>query len=231
MKWTRNLRGWLATCSAMGLLSVAASPVHGITVMRDPMQGAGFVDVAGGLPLILGAPVSAPLEIDIVFNEMRHIELMNSATTTVEFGVGNTGNTADLDYKIVFDLSDMNGDLITTDALVVQNTVQGGFINVVNLDLTPLPAVIFHDMHVRVEASFDGANTGSGLFDFYMAGGGGDSGTAVSGPIRFNRAVVGEWIPEPGTAGLGLLGLTGLLLSRRRELARGATRMQRRCRA
>jgi hypothetical protein len=200
----------------MWLLSVAAQHGHAITVMRDPIQGAGFVNVDGGLPLVLGAPVSAPLEVDIVFNEMRHIQLMDGATTTVEFGIGNTGNTSALDYKIVFDLSDMNGNLITTDALVVQDTVQGGFIKAHNLELTPLPPVIFHDMHVRVEAGYAGANTGSGLFDFYIAGGGGEVGTAVSGPIRFNRAVVGEWVPEPATAGLALLAMALTQLRRRR---------------
>jgi MYXO-CTERM domain-containing protein len=199
------------------MLLAAAQHGHAITVTRDPIQGAGFVNVDGGLPLVLGAPVTAPLEVDIVFSEMRHIQLMDGSTTTVEFGIGNTGNTSALDYKIVFDLSDMNGNLITTDALVVQDTVQGGFIKAHNLDLTPLPPVIFHDMHVRVEADFAGANSGSGLFDFYIAGGGGDSGTGVSGSIRFNRAVVGEWVPEPATAGLGLLGLALLPFHRRRN--------------
>ena len=73
----------------------------------------------------------------------------------------------DLNYRIVFDLSDMSGNLITNDAFVVQNTATAGFIQIVNLDLTPLPPVIFHDMHVRVETSFAGLNTGSGLFDLY----------------------------------------------------------------
>jgi MYXO-CTERM domain-containing protein len=218
MKCTVILRGSFVMCVVAWLLPIAASQVQAVTFTRDPMQGAGFVEVEGGLPIILGAPVSSPLEVDIVFTDMQHIQLMDGATTTVEFGIGNTGNTANLDYRIVFDLSDMAGNLITTDALVVQNTVQGGFIQVINLDLTPLPPVIFHDMHVRVEASFAGPNTGAGRFDLFMAGGAGSSGTGVSGPIRFNRAVVGVWVPEPTAAGLGLLGLACLLLHRRSHI-------------
>jgi hypothetical protein len=212
MMCTLHLRGSFVMCVVVWLLPSVASHVQAVTVMRDPMQGAGFVDVEGGIPLILGAPVSAPLEVDIVFTDMQHIQLMDGASTTVEFGIGNTGNTANLNYRIEFNLSDMSGNLITNDALVVQNTASGGFFQVVNLDLTPLPPVKFHDMHVRVEASFDGPNSGGGLFDLFMAGGAGSSGTGVSGPIRFNRAVVGIWVPEPTTAGLGSLGLAGLLL-------------------
>jgi hypothetical protein len=217
MMFTFNLRGWFVMCVVVWLLPIAASHVQAITVMRDPIQGAGFVEVNGGLPLILGAPVSSPLEVDIVFTDMRHIQLMDGATTTVEFGIGNTGNSSPLNYRIVFDLSDMSGNLITNEALVVQDTASAGFIKILNLDLTPLPAVKFHDMHVRVEASFAGLNSGSGLFDLYMAGGAGSSGTGVSGPIRFNRAVVGVWVPEPTAAGLGILGFAGLLLLRRKS--------------
>jgi hypothetical protein len=155
--------------------------------------------------------------VDIVFTDMQHIQLMDGATTTVEFGIGNTGNTAALNYRIEFNLSDMGGNLITDDALVVQNTIAGGLIQVVNLDLTPLPAGKFHDMHVRVDASFAGPNTGGGLFDLYMAGGAGSSGTGVSGPIRFNRAVVGIWVPEPAAAGLGLIAITCVALRLRRR--------------
>jgi hypothetical protein len=215
MMCTNTGRRRLVASLAVLLPVAATSHTHAVTVMRDPIQGAGFVEVAGGTPLILGAPVSSPLDVDIVFTDMRHIELMNGASTTVEFGIGNTGNTADLDYRIVFDLSDMSGNLITNEALVVQNTAPAGFIQIVNLDLTPLPPVIFHDMHVRVEASFDGANTGSGLFDLYIAGGAGDVGTGVSGPIRFNRAIVGEWIPEPAAAALAIIALAGLMIQHR----------------
>ena len=197
---------WLVRDVRCRVAAAQAAPhVQAITVMRDPMQGAGFVEVQGGIPLVLGVPVSSPLDVDIVFTDMQHIQLMDGATTTVEFGIGNTGNTADLNYRIEFNLSDMSGNLITNDALVVQSTASGGFLHIVNLDLTPLPAVKFHDMHVRVDASFAGPNTGGGLFDLFMAGGAGSSGTGVSGPIRFNRAVVGVWVPEPTTAGLGLL--------------------------
>ena len=167
--------------------------------------------------LSFSARVSSPLEVDIVFTEMRHIQLMDGATTTVEFGIGNTGNSSPLNYRIEFNLSDMSGNLITDDALVVQSTASGGFIQIVNLDLTPLPAVKFHDMHVRVDATFAGLNSGSGLFDLFMAGGAGSSGTGVSGPIRFNRALVGVWVPEPTSAGLGLLGFACLLLLRRKS--------------
>jgi hypothetical protein len=210
-------------CVVVWLLPIAAPHVRAITVMRDPIQGAGFVEVNGGLPLILGAQVSSPLEVDIVFTDMQHIQLMDGATTTVEFGIGNTGNSSPLNYRIVFDLSDMSGNLITNEALVVQDTASAGFIKVVNLDLTPLPAVKFHDMHVRVETSFAGLNSGSGLFDLYMAGGAGSVGTGVSGPIRFNRAVVGIWVPEPAAAGLAWLGLACLLLHRPRWLRTNGT--------
>jgi PEP-CTERM motif len=196
------------TCVA----GLAVSPVRATTVMRDPLQGAGFVDVDGGVPLVLGAPAETPLEVDFVFNQMRHIELMEGASTNIEFGIGNTGNDADLDYRIVFDLSDMNGDLLTNDLLVSESTAAAGTINIVALDLTPLPAVIFHDFHIRVETKFVDPNSGGGLFDFYVAGGGGDVGTSVSGPIRFNRAVVGEWVPEPSAILLGVMGLGGLVL-------------------
>jgi len=195
-----------ATC-----LAVAASPAMATAVMRDPMQGAGFVDVDGGVPLILGAQAETPLEVDFVFNEMRHIELRDGATTNIEFGIGNTGNDGDLDYRIVFDLGDMNGDLITNELLVSESTAAAGTINIVALDLTPLPPVIFHDFHIRVETEFIDPNTGSGLFDFYVAGGGGDVGTSVSGPIRFNRALVGEWVPEPTATLLVVIGLGALL--------------------
>ena len=217
MMCTLHLRGWFVMGVVVWLLPSAAPQVQAITVMRDPIQGAGFVEVNGGTSSHPRAPVSSPLEVDIVFTDMRHIQLMDGATTTVEFGIGNTGNTANLNYRIEFNLSDMSGNLITNDALVVQNTASGGFIQIVNLDLTPLPPVKFHDMHVRVEASFAGPNSGSGLFDLYMAGGAGSSGTGVSGPIRFNRAVVGVWVPEPTAAGLGVLGFACLLLLRRKS--------------
>jgi hypothetical protein len=215
MMCTLHLRGWFAMCVVLWLLHSAAPQVQAITVMRDPIQGAGFVEVQGGTPLILGAPVSSPLEADIVFTDMQHIQLMDGATTTVEFGIGNTGNSSPLNYRIEFNLSDMSGNLITDDALVVQGTASAGFIQIMNLDLTPLPAVKFHDMHVRVETNFAGLNSGSGLFDLYMAGGAGSAGTGVSGPIRFNRAVVGIWVPEPAAAGLAWLGLACLLLHRK----------------
>jgi hypothetical protein len=217
MNRTGNVRGWYVMCVAVWLLLIVASRVEAVTFTRDPMQGGGVVEVEGGLPLILGAPVSSPLEVDIVFTDMQHIQLMDGASTSVEFGIGNTGNSSPLNYRIEFNLSDMSGNLITDDALVVQNTASGGFIQVVNLDLTPLPPVKFHDMHVRVDASFAGLNSGSGLFDLYMAGGAGSSGTGVSGPIRFNRAVVGIWVPEPTTVGSGLIALTCLVLPLRRR--------------
>jgi hypothetical protein len=218
MNCTGNVRGWFVMCAAAWLLLIVAPRVEAVTFMRDPMQGGGVVEVEGGIPLILGAPVSSPLEVDIVFTDMQHIQLMDGATTTVEFGIGNTGNTAALNYRIEFNLSDMSGNLITDDALVVESTAQGGFFHIVNLDLTPLPAVKFHDMHVRVDASFAGLNNGSGLFDLFMAGGAGSSGTGVSGPIRFNRAVVGIWVPEPAAAGLGLIAIACVALRLRRRM-------------
>jgi PEP-CTERM motif len=200
----------------VGLSLALAADSYAVTVVRNPVQGAGFVDVDGGLPLILGAPVGDPLQIDFVFEDMRHIELMKGATTNIEFGIGNTGNNRDLSYRIVFDLSDMNGNLITNEALVLDSTAPAGFNHIVNLDLTPLPEVVFHDFHIQIDTHFADGSTGDGLFDFYVAGGGGDPNTGVSGPIRFNRAVVGEWVPEPATVTLGLVGLGVLLLSRRR---------------
>jgi len=211
----RKMQRVLVASAALTMLFVAASQAHAVTLMKDPVQGAGFVEVdLGGLPTILGAPVGTPLELDVVFNEMRHIELMEGATTTVEFGVGNTGNNVDLNYRIVFDLSDMNGNLITNEALVVEDTATAGTIKAHQLNLTPLPAVIFHDFHIKVETEFE-TGGGSGLFDLYVAGGGGD-GAAVSGPIRFNRALVGEWVPEPSSAALAMIPLAGLTFHRRR---------------
>jgi hypothetical protein len=168
--------------------------------------------------------VGSPLDYDVVFTDMQHIQLMSGATTTAEFAIGNTGNTADLNYHIAFDLSDMQGNLITTNALVVDSTAPAGFFHIVSLDLTPLPPVIFHDFHVRVETSFIGANTGSGLFDFSMAGGAGDLGTAVSGPVRFNRAVVGQWVPEPSGAALAWMAIAAMVHQLRRSSRRSARR-------
>ncbi len=190
------------------LVFLGESPqAQGITIPVNPVQGAGIVDVdLGPGPLILGAPVGTPLEIDFVFNDMKHIELLiDGATTDIEFGIGNAGNNVDLPYRIVFDLSDQHGNLITQDALVVEGIAPAGFIHVASQNLSPLPAVIFHDFHVRVETEGVG-----GLFDLFVAGGAGDFGTVVSGPVTFNRAAVGKWIPEPSTFVLTALGLLGL---------------------
>ena len=201
-----NVFGWL-------LMSLVAD-VNAATVMvaRDPVEGAGFVDVEVGLPLVLGAPVGVPLEVDVQLTEMRHIELMPGASTDIEFGIGNTGNNIDLPYRILFNLSDEKGNLITQDVLDVQGNAQAGFIDIVSQPLTSLPPVIFHDFHILVETEDIG-----GTFDLYVAGGGGDPGTSVSGPITFNRAVVGVWIPEPSSALIGLIGFGSLLLLRRRR--------------
>ena len=223
MMCRHKLQMALVVGTVIGTLLADSIDSYAVTVVRNPVQGAGFVNVDGGLPLILGVPVGDPLLIDFVFEEMRHIELMNSATTNIEFGIGNTGNSHDLSYRIVFDLSDMHGNLITNEALVVDSTASAGFIHIVNLDLTPLPPVIFHDFHIRIDTHFADGSTADGLFDFYVAGGAGDPGTGVSGPIRFNRAVVGEWVPEPASVTLGLLGL-GVLLLFRRRLAFGRDR-------
>ena len=218
---TETLRGRLVVMVVVWLPLVIASRAHAVTLVRDAVQGAGFVEVdLGPLPTILGAPVGTPLEVDVVFTDMRHIELMDGSTTTVEFGIGNTGNNEDLNYRIVFDLSDMHGNLITNEALVVEDTATAGTIKAHQLDLTPLPAVIFHDFHISVETDFV-SGSGSGLFDLYVAGGGG-GGAVVSGPIRFNRALVGEWVPEPSTATLALLALAATLsrsMAPRRRIA------------
>jgi hypothetical protein len=202
VKFTNNLRSAATISTCAVLLFLMVSSARAITVTRNPVQGAGFVNVdLGPLPLVLGAPVGTSLNYDVVLSNMQHIELMSGATTTAEFAIGNTGNTANLNYHIAFDLSDMQGNLITTNALVLNSTAPAGFIHLVNLDLSPLPPVKFHDFHVRIDTSFAGPNTGSGRFDFSMAGGAGDFGTGVSGPVRFNRAVVGQWVPESsGTA-------------------------------
>ena len=199
-------------------LLMAPSRAGAITFLRDPVQGAGFVDVDGALPTILGAPVGTPIAADFVFTDMQHIQTMEGATTTVEFGVGNTGNSSELDYRIVFDLSEMDGSLLTNELLVVERTAPPGVIQALSLPLTPVPALIFHDFHVAIETSFAEDNTGSGLFDLYVAGGG---GSTVSGPVRFNRAVEGVWaVPEPHTAMLSLLGIGALCrLAHRRRTA------------
>jgi hypothetical protein len=201
-------------------LLMGSSRAGAITFMRDPVQGAGFVDVEGALPAILGAPVGTPVAVDFVFTEMQHIQTLEGATTTIEFGVGNTGNSADLNYRIVFDLSEMDGSLLTNELLVVEGTAPNGVIQALDLPLTLVPALIFHDFHVSIETSFTETNTGGGLFDLYVAGGGGGGG-AVSGPVRFNRAVEGVWaVPEPHTAMLSLLGISALYgLAHRRRAA------------
>lgn len=199
----------------LGCITLIASTSHAAEFLVDPVEGAGFVDVdAGALPQILGAPVGTLLELDYLFNDMKHIQLDEGASTNIEFGVGNTGNSVDLDYRIVFDLSDMNGDLITNEAIVVEGTAFAGSIKAENLSLQPLPPVKFHDFHISVETSFADPVSG-GLFDFYVAGGGGDLGTVVSGPVRFNRATVGIWVPEPA-AWMLLLTALGLTITTRR---------------
>lgn len=200
----------LATVTIL-VSSGAPQQAEGKTIMVDPVQGAGFVDVdAGPLPQILGAPIGTDLEVDFVFNDMKHIELFEGASTDIEFGIGNTGNSKGLPYRIIFDLSDEHGNLITQDALVVDNIAPANVIQVLDLDLTPLPAVIFHDFHVRVETQGEG-----GLFSLYVAGGAG--GTAgVSGPVTFNRAEVGDWIiPEPTSLTFAALSLLSLSWRRR----------------
>lgn len=203
-----------ATSLACGVL--LAAPALAATYMVDPIPGAGYVEVdAGPLPQILGASVGAPLELDYVLKDMKHIQLSSGASTNIEFAVGNTGNNVDLDYRIVVDLSDMNGNLITNDAIVVQGTAAAGFIDLQNLPLQPLPPLKFHDFHISVETSFV-SPVGGGLFDFYVAGGGGDPGTGVSGPVRFNRASVGIWTPEPSSLALALpLACLGWLRTRK----------------
>lgn len=196
------------------VLAISASSVflgtsqraEGITIQVNAVQGAGFVDVdPGPLPQILGAPVGTVLEVDFVLNDMKHIELLDGASTNIEFGIGNTGNEVELPYRIVFDLSDEHGNLITHDALVVVGLAPANVFHIINLDLTPLPAVIFHDFHVRVETL-----GGGGLFSLFVAGGAGGTGS-VSGPITFNRAEVGDWIiPEPSGITLLWLAMFGL---------------------
>lgn len=218
----QNLSPRMVLIAVVCAVWLVALPAAAVTIEKPAVQGAGFVTVDPGCcPTILGAPAGMPLNVDVVFENMDHVELMDGATTNIEFGVGNhAGNNADLEYHITFDLSDMAGNLITTDALTVDGAVSAGDINAHNLDLTPLPPVIFHDFHVKVETMFKGPNTGSGLFDLYIAGGGGDDGTVVSGPVRFNRAIVGKWIPEPSAAILALLALTALSCGRMRSTFR-----------
>ena len=119
----------------------------------------------------------------------------------------------ELPWRIVFDLSDEHGNLITNEALVVEGVAMPNVINLVNMaELAPLPAVIFHDFHVRVETVGE-----QGLFNLYVAGGAGGTGT-VSGPVIFNRAMVGDWaVPEPSTLVLTALALFTLLAHGRRR--------------
>jgi hypothetical protein len=197
--------------NSLALVAFAAAAsipqtLSAVEFVVDPIQGAGFVSVdAGGLPQILGAPVGTPLELDYIFSNMQHVELDASPSTNMEFGVGNTGNNVDLDYRIVVDLSDMNGNLLTNEAIVIEGTAQAGFIDIVGQPLLPLPPITFHDFHISITTEFADPVSGGGLFDLYFAGGGGDPGTSVSGPVIFNRAQVGQWIPEPSTAALLLL--------------------------
>lgn len=224
---TNTLRCRLVVAVAVWLPLVVTSLTHAITLVEDPIQGAGFVDVdLGPPPTIAGAPVGTPLEVDVVFSNMRHIELMNGATTNVEFAIGNTANSANLIYSIFFALSDMHGDLITPELPLVNSVAPAGLFQIVNIDLTPLPAVIFHDFHVRVDTQFEGPNNGTSLFDLFIAGGAGDLGTGASGPVKFNRAVVGEWVPEPSSAALTILGSSCLLLGTgaRRIVPRSGTK-------
>lgn len=205
---------------ALALLAVVSNYSRAAVVERNPTQGAGFVDVDNFD--FFGVRAGTPFEVDVVFTDMQHIELLvQGATTNIEFGIGNTTNDVDLNFEITFDLSDELGNLITQDALFVAGTAQAGFIQAINLDLTPLPPVIFHDFHIFVKTEF--VEPADGLFDLRVAGGGGVPGTIVSGPIRFNRAVVGDWgVPEPTTFAVwSLLGacVTGVGLRRRSRAA------------
>jgi hypothetical protein len=179
-----------------------------VDIVRDPMCSGGACEVDNFD--LFGAPVGTPLEVDVTFTDMQHISLSASPSTNIEFGIGNTGNNVDLPYRIVFDLSDMNGNLITNEQLVVDDTAPAGTIHVVSLPLTPLPAdTIFHDFHIRVDTQC-AVGAVCNTFDLRVAGGGGDIGTAVSGPIRFNRAVKGSWVPEPSASVLLAVGLVAI---------------------
>ena len=215
----RALKSGLVT-SAIVLAMLATTPHAGaITIDRTPVQGAGLVTVANGLPLILGAPVGTLLEVDIVFTDMQHIELLPGTNTNIEFGIGNTGNPNELAYRIVFDLTDEFGNRITNEHLVVESTAPDNVFHIPNQpQLILLPEVTFHGIRITVETAGDIGTD----FDLFVAGGAGDPGTGVSGPIVFNRAVVGVWTPstpEPITAALGLMGLATLGMATRRRVA------------
>lgn len=210
----KNLMSALTrTCWVLCVVLLVSAPAAAVDISRDPSCGGGACDVDNfGL---FGVAVG-PLEVDVIFTDMQHIALAQGPTTNIEFGIGNTTGNADLDYRIVFDLSDMQGNLITNELLVVENTAPAGFNHIVSLPLTPLPPdTIFHDFHISVETECAVAGA-CNTFDLRVAGGGGDPGTLVSGPIHFNRAEKGAWVPEPSTALLSLIGLVLVGLRRGR---------------
>ena len=183
--------------SALLVLLLASHSAQAVDIVRDPQCGAGFCDVDN--LSILGAPAGIPLDVDVLFPNLKHIETDSSGapTTNAEFSINNTGNSADLHYEITMDLGDLNGNALTSGLLVHKDTAPAGLSHIVNMPLTPVPAgLVFNEVQfsVETECAVPGACS---TFDFLAAGGGGSS-TAASGPIRFNRAQGGFSIPEPG---------------------------------
>jgi hypothetical protein len=210
--WMIPSRTVAAVFTSVGVLAVHAAPAVAIDILRDPSCGGGVCNVDNFD--IFGAPVGTPLEVDVIFTDMQHIALAQSPSTTIEFGIGNTGNNFDLAYRFEFNLSDMNGNLITDDLLVVEDVAPAGVIHIPFQTVTQLPAdTIFHDFHIMVETDCP-AGAACNNFDLRVAGGAGDPGTAVSGPIRFNRAEKGIWVPEPSAALLLVCGLVAIAARR-----------------
>ena len=175
---------------------LAGSQTFAVDVIRDPLCSGGGCDIDS--VSILGAATDTPLEVNVLFPDMKHIELDagGASTTNAEFAINNTVNSADLIYRITMDLADLQGNLLTSGLLVHTDTAPANLSHLVQLPLTPLPpALVFNEVQffVETECAIPGACS---TFDFLAAGGGG-SGTGASGPIRFNRAQGGFSIPEP----------------------------------
>ena len=216
----------LCLVAAALLAATVSTAASAVTIQRDPLCSSGKCDVDNFD--LFSAAVGTPLVVDVMFTDMRHIELDSAgpSTTNIEFGIGNTGNSVDLGYQLTFDLIEMDGSLLTSNLLVVTDTAPAGFNHIRNQPLTTLPAgLIFHGLRITAETTCIDAAPGScNFFDLRVAGGGGSAGTAVSGPIVFNRATGGIWmqVPAPAAAPLVLGGAALLVLRRRvRRIAAG----------
>lgn len=197
----------LYSAASLALLVLANTSITATVITRDPLCAAGNCEVDGFD--IFGASVGVNHDFYVDFLGNQTIELLVGPTTTIEFGIGNTGGSAALDYRIVFDLTDQNGQPLTNDLLVVDETAPAGFYHIKDLPLTNLPpatSVYGFRVSVDTECAVPGSCTS---FDLLVAGGGGGGG-AVSGPIHFNRTVNGLGVPEPTSLILLSVGLISM---------------------